>query len=318
MPALITHNVFGQMVCEKNFSSLFTTQDEKDAFSIGNQGPDPMFFRCRATPSQIKLAHQVASDLHSEKMSKTLNALRQALKKLPEEDYSVGLAYVLGYLSHYILDKTVHPYIYSTQYAIQEMDEELAESSGAVHGVIESDLDSILMLRFFGLQISQVQPKDYVPNSDRVKRVVGALMNYAIVHGLGIDFPATEVANSIDDMKWIYTTIEPLGSTMSHVVRVLEGTSSGKYSQIQSLCHRRADSADSTLLNLDHYKWEDPNTHQQRTESFIDLFENGIEAYGKAYKAYLEGEPCETITEHITFDGAHLTEEELRGVEVEF
>ncbi len=315
MPALITHNVFGQMLYEKNFTSLFKTQDERDAFYIGNQGPDPMFFRSRTTPAQIKFAHQVASDLHSEKMSKTLDSLRQALRKLPEEDFNVGRAYILGYLAHYILDKSVHPFIYSTQYSIMELDEDLAGSPGAVHGVIESDIDSILMLRFYGIQISQVKPSDYVPNSERVKRVVGALMNYTIVHGLGIDFPATEVAASIDDMKWIYTTIEPLGSPMSHVVRVVEGNTSGKYSQIQSLCHRRADSADSTLLNLQHHNWEDPHTHETRNESFLDLFDEGLENYNKSFQAYLDGESTEKITQHITFDGAHLTPEELRGME---
>ncbi len=315
MPALITHNVFGQMVYEKNFTSLFKTQDERDAFYIGNQGPDPMFFRCRTTPAQIKIAHQVASDLHSEKMSKTFDSLRLALKKLPEEDYNVGRAYVLGYLAHYMLDKSVHPFIYSTQYSLMKLDEDLAGSPGAVHGVIESDLDSILMLRFFDIQISQVKPADYVPNSERVKRVVGALLNFTIVHGLGIDFPATEVAASIDDMKWIYSTIEPLGSTMSHVIRVLEGTSSGKYSQIQSLCHRRADSADSSLLNLDHFEWEDPHTHEIRNESFLDLFDEGIEAYNNVFEAYLNGEATEKFTQHITFDGAHLTPEEIRGIE---
>ncbi len=315
MPALITHNVFGQMVYERNFASLFETQDERDAFYIGNQGPDPMFFRCRTTPAQIKLAHQIASDLHSEKMSKTLDALRTALKKLPAEDYKVGRAYVLGYLAHYVLDKSVHPYIYSTQYAIMDLDEDLAGSAGAVHGVIESDLDSVLMLRLYGIQISQVKPSDYVPSSERVKRVVGALLNYTIVHGLGIEFPATEVAASIDDMKWIYTTIEPLGSPMSHVVRLLEGTTSGKYSQIQSLCHRRADSVDSNLLNLNHYSWEDPYTHEARNESFLDLFDEGVEYYNSVFQAYLNGESTEQITQHITFDGAHLTSEELRGLE---
>ncbi len=316
MPALLTHNIFGQTVYEINFTSLFATQDERDAFYLGNQGPDPMFFRARAKPSQIKQAHEIANNLHAEKMSKTLDDLRHGLKKLPEEDFNIGRAYALGYLAHYILDKSVHPYVYSTQYSLMDLDDDLKTSEGAVHGVIESDLDSILMLRYRGIDITDIKIADYIPSSKRVKRVAGALMNYTIMHGLGIEFPATEVAASINDMKWIYSSIEPLGSPISHLIRVVEGTASGKYSQIQSICHRPADSPDSSLLNLNHYTWIDPYTHEKRNESFLDLFDEGVEFFNETYQAYLEGEPTEKITQHITFDGAHLTPEEIKGVEV--
>ena len=41
MPALITHDFFGQDVYDHIFRNVGGTRDEAEAFLLGNQGPDP-------------------------------------------------------------------------------------------------------------------------------------------------------------------------------------------------------------------------------------------------------------------------------------
>ena len=45
MPAILTHDLFGRGVLEDVTSLLgMRSLDERDAFLLGNQGPDPLFY----------------------------------------------------------------------------------------------------------------------------------------------------------------------------------------------------------------------------------------------------------------------------------
>ena len=47
MPALITHRLFGEESMNLLPAGIVSTEDERLAFLLGNQGPDPFFFRMR-------------------------------------------------------------------------------------------------------------------------------------------------------------------------------------------------------------------------------------------------------------------------------
>ena len=44
MPAIITHDFFGRDVYDALFQTIGGSRDEADAFLLGNQGPDPLFY----------------------------------------------------------------------------------------------------------------------------------------------------------------------------------------------------------------------------------------------------------------------------------
>ena len=44
MPAIITHDLFAKDIYGTAFESIGGTRDEAEAFLLGNQGPDPLFF----------------------------------------------------------------------------------------------------------------------------------------------------------------------------------------------------------------------------------------------------------------------------------
>ena len=63
MPALITHHLFGEESIDRLPAGIVTTPEERTAFLLANQGPDPFFFRVR-TPnlsSCMQLAHRMHS-----------------------------------------------------------------------------------------------------------------------------------------------------------------------------------------------------------------------------------------------------------------
>ena len=84
--------------------------------------------------------------MHRSRMSRQFSCLRDGVSHLLPRDANLGRAFALGLLSHYVLDRNAHPFVYEQQFGIVESDSELEDSSSQVHAVIESDLD-VLMLQ---------------------------------------------------------------------------------------------------------------------------------------------------------------------------
>ena len=56
MPALITHDFFGRDVYDRLYTFIGGSRDEADAFLLGNQGPDPLFYLV-LSPQSVSYTH---------------------------------------------------------------------------------------------------------------------------------------------------------------------------------------------------------------------------------------------------------------------
>ena len=70
MPALITHHLFGEEAARLLPKDLLACEEEMVAFLLGNQGPDPLFFRFRACPRVNAHMHQLALRMHGTPFSR--------------------------------------------------------------------------------------------------------------------------------------------------------------------------------------------------------------------------------------------------------
>ena len=80
MPALITHHLFGEESIARLPEGVITSDEERLAFILGNQGPDPFFFRVR-TP-RIKDCMHLAQVMHRSRMSRQFAVLRDGVAHL--------------------------------------------------------------------------------------------------------------------------------------------------------------------------------------------------------------------------------------------
>ena len=158
MPAIITHDFFGRDVYDCLFQTIGGSRDEADAFLLGNQGPDPLFYAVASL--RITQYHKLGNTMHSSKPAELLAAFKESLDVLDEEEQAVGRAYALGFLCHYALDSTMHPLVYCNEYALCDAGEPgLTRDDGSeVHGVIESEFDEMVLFAKRGDTIATFNP----------------------------------------------------------------------------------------------------------------------------------------------------------------
>ena len=222
MPALITHRLFGEESINRLPAGLVASGEERAAFLLANQGPDPFFFRFR-TPS-FRTCMELAQVMHRSRTSRQFAALREGTSRLMDEDARLGRAFSLGLLSHYVLDRNAHPFVYEQQWGVMEADESLAGQGSAVHAVIESDLDVLMLqLKRDHATVRDYPPADELATSDHVNKVAGALMSHVAMKVYGLDVAASEYGGAVADMRLAYRAIEPSGSFASRVHPMFAG-----------------------------------------------------------------------------------------------
>ncbi len=107
MPYNFTHALVGLIAREQVNPTVRALIDaHRGEFLVGTMGPDPYFGDSRPKPLFVPCREELAGKLHS------LDARRifSAMFALSSND-DVLTAYTLGFLCHFLLDTTAHPYI---------------------------------------------------------------------------------------------------------------------------------------------------------------------------------------------------------------
>lgn len=304
MPALITHRLFGEESLDRLPEGIVASDEERAAFLFANQGPDPFFFRFR-TP-HMGTCMELARVMHRSRMSRQLAALRDGVSHLPSADARVGRAWALGLLSHYVLDRNAHPFVYAQQWGIQDADTDLTGAGSQVHAVIESDLDVLMLqIKRDGATVADYPPTGELVTSARIDKVAGALMSFVANSVYGLSIGAHEYGGAVADMQLLYRVIEPAGSPRSEALARLEGLVKD-YSLLQALAHRVTAETPASAGNLACRAWTDPFTHEQRSESFPALFERALDDYQQAAARFIETDDMTAVTGHVNYSGRPL------------
>ena len=308
MPALITHHLFGEESIDRLPQGVITSDEERIAFILGNQGPDPFFFHM-LTP-RISDCMSLAQVMHRSRMSRQFSCLRDGVSHLQPRDANLGRAFALGLLSHYVLDRNAHPFVYEQQFGIVESDPELEASGSQVHAVLESDLDVLMLqLKRDGATVEDYPPAGEIVTTDRINRVAGVLMSYVAGRVYGIDVPAGEYAGAVSDMQMLYRTIEPAGSAKTRAIALLEGLVHD-YSLLDGLAHRVTTALPERTGNLGHLAWKNPFTDEVSTESFPEVFAHALLDYELTVARFIETGDMEAVTNHVNYSGRVLGADE--------
>lgn len=305
MPALITHHIFGEKTSATLPEGIIEDQEQLVAFLLGNQGPDPFFFRFRALPPVMDACHRLAKTMHSTRVAASFACLHDSVGRLPVADRDLGRAFALGMLSHYALDRATHPFVFAEQDdIIAACDGELDGCGSQVHAVIEGRLDSWLLWKERRGTVLSCHPALELSRTPRIDRVAGALFSQVAWQVYGISIANEEYGASVNDMQTVYRIIEPAGSAKGEVLALAEERLRGTFSQVEAMAHEVVQDDECPLANPDHLAWTNPFTGKESHASFLDLFDGAVEGFPALAEAFSRGgETLERAVDGVNYSG---------------
>lgn len=277
MPALLTHDFFAQDAFGSvlDFVELYTP-DERDAFLLGSQGPDPLFYLVMLPP--LEAFRQVGLRMHALGPSSLLVAMRTAADGLPAEDQPIARAYLAGFVCHYLLDRAVHPLVMFWVRGLCQagvLDLDISDES-AVHAEIERDLDEMVLYKKRTQTIRAYRPYTEVLRArDEVLNTIGRLYYVAAIAAVAEGEPTAvrvfplAVICYRKALRWMYS---PHGIKKTVVGMVERLAFHERYAVSQAMAYLPRAESTSVYDNRDRRPWRDPFTGEVCTASFWDLY----------------------------------------------
>lgn len=281
MPALFTHDFFGQDAFGSALESVsLYTPDERDAFLLGSQGPDPLFYLMLLPP--LEAFRQIGVRMHAEGPSSLLVAMRTAVDALDESELAVGQAYLAGFVCHYLLDRSVHPLVRHWERGICEAgvpDLEVDDAS-AVHAEIERDYDEMVLYTKRNQTFLAYKPwEETLRARDEVLNIIGKVYFRAAVAAVAAGEPTAvrvfplAVACYKRALKLMYS---PKGIKRKVVGAVECRVMGERYALSQAMSYRPREETTSVYDNREHRPWTNPFTGKRTQDSFWDLYNKAL------------------------------------------
>ncbi len=307
MPAVVTHDFFGRDIYDRLYALIGGSRDEADAFLLGNQGPDPLFYLV------IRLQYlgylRLGSTFHRKNPSEVLAAFKEALGVLDDKEQPIGRAYALGFLCHYALDSTAHPLVHYQINSICNAGEPGLSYNGKseVHAVVESDFDEVMLFTRRGITVNDYNPgKETLRASNTVLNIVSKLFSYVCLTVYKTAVPPRMFRAAVKNYRFTERVIySPRGiktAVMGNVERIVR-----PHSFIQAMTLRPVEATESMFDNHEHLVWENPFTGVETTAGFWDLYDEAIDHAIDAIYAFdlpsFDVDTARALTNNINFEG---------------
>ncbi|MDR3037042.1 MAG: zinc dependent phospholipase C family protein [Coriobacteriales bacterium] len=313
MPALLTHDYFGQDVLRHidAGAGFFVRPDDEAlvaelhrAFLLGCQGPDPLFFALR-TPCLAR-SKRFGSRMHKERAAESIEVFRRIAFDCDGSKGDVQLAYLLGFICHFVLDSTMHPLVYSFEYALCDAGVGgLDRRDGSiVHGQIEADLDAMMLRQRYRTSVRAYNyTLDMLKVSDETLTLLDAAYR-AVAHEVyAVRLAPRAFSRGVRDMR---LTIAALYSPRGVKRRCLGAVERlfRRHSLTQALSLRADVGVTCDFDNHEHAAWTHPFSGAVSCASFDELYQQALATALASLEAFMADESAASFTGGLNFEGA--------------
>ncbi len=266
MPACLTHFTFANEVLKR----LEEPALDPCAYAWGAQGPDFLFchrYFQAALQKGLGSLREYGSALHKTPPSRTLSAMRDFLAQHPDPSYRW---YMRGFLCHYALDSTAHPYINARA-------EELAaqrppENPSTMHGEIEAALDAIVLRWKTGALPSEVKLGDMFPKNEGVQRKIACLYRELLFQVYGGEAAQEDLYQATRDAHFVFACSTDRTGLKRLLFSALE---KGRPRYVTSHLVPLTEDPDMDYANLQQNPWTWQG--QESRQDFFQLYEQALD-----------------------------------------
>lgn len=298
MPAFSTHYIFAKEMME-NLKEFADFEINENAVLIGAQGPDIFFFH-RAFPWQKgKPLRKLGSSLHREKPGILLNKLYNYCHTT---NSSIAKSYAFGFILHYVLDRSCHPYVYYLQNKITEKKAEFNPHSA--HNIIELSLDSLMLSLHLDIEKPTLFETEHT-----IKITENELSEISDEIAFLADISYQDAKTAILDMKYMQRLLLDKNGKKKTAIATLEKITLPFTKNFLLSAYFRTDDLEKAkkYANIYNCKWKSPFCEKTSRKSFFDLFEKAKDDAEALLIKWQSGANGEEITNNLSF---------LTGVEV--
>ena len=295
MPAALSHYLHAVKVFESLQGRCGALSQEKDAFLWGAQGPDFMFAHRFFPWQKGESLAEYGVRLHRDSSVRTLEFMRDCTKNAA--DNPVLLSYVLGFLCHYALDSSAHPFV---NYGAGLLHEQIKPSSlETCHHTIEAALDVILLRYERGELPTAVGLKTTVPKNERVRTAMVGLYQALLEHLYSKLDCGRLLEQAIDDCRTAFGLMTDRTTLKRQLAEYIE--KKRKIPPVIS-CHVRpiSEGDEFDYANILHAQWQD-TANEVRTESFLELYEQAAVYAEALIHGFLDGDDIRSLTKDAPF-----------------
>lgn len=273
MPGLSTHYLFGvgalKHIKEKELYKMI--QNHPSVYALGQQGPDVLFYYPKLHGGNI------GSLMHKEHTADFFYSMLHYIENHSEStrEKEILIVYVAGFLGHYVLDRIVHPYVYS--YALKH-NGIIKQSSR--HFRLETEVDAYLLKT-----TKKIVPcffkgsKTLALSSDEQRAVIG-LLQYAAMSTYGIGLSKRKLNLTMFNMRVVHAFLRDKRGTKKRVLISLERCILGCPLISNLILERKEPKDKKDLLNLLRKKWYNPYEKDTfSTKSVPDLLRDARREY---------------------------------------
>lgn len=272
MPSTITHAYFSMDLYDRfDVKKRETLKPYKEQLKIFAQGPDVFFFYNLLSHKKGKHIRDLGLYMQQNETQTFFVNLINTIKKKKLERNPEIRAFLYGFISHYILDMTMHPFIlFRTGYFDKKTKESYKYRGG--HERMETYIDA-----YFIRVRANIRPKNFKTTNFCFKRTdISAALEDTIDDVLSETFNITaggsQYVSSIKQMKAFYkffrydrTGIKKMLYSFGKIFPLKEKTSSISY-------HIKLNQ-NEYYLNLDKDRWHHPlDVTEIYNYSFIELY----------------------------------------------
>ncbi len=289
MPGMKMHHVFGAKLLLDGAFDLDESfiSEYPHSFYMGLQGPDLFFYSASA---YIFYRQNIGSTMHNENVMALFEALLRTRNEIcnTEEGRKIADAYIAGFMGHYTLDTTCHPYVYCRTQHLRH--EGKAAYDFGMHVALETDMDNAYLTHYLGVDPFDYNMAENLTISESERKVIAGLLTKAIAKTFPkkrISYPQTY--RSLLQIKLsAKLLLDPYG-WKKKLVRGLEEIALG-YPVISTMVSSKGVTNYPDPCNEKHKTWYNPwdVSHTLRTESLFDLTITARETLLKRIRMYTD------------------------------
>jgi Zinc dependent phospholipase C len=246
-------------------------EDEHDAYKVGAQGPDFLFYSYSWLGRRSRTA--LAFLLHQHRMSHVFRCMLAHAAGLPPEQRSPAFAFICGYAAHLSLDAEAHPWImYWTGDITDGASASVRAAAFRRHGLLESSLDVVLR-RKHSADPRWLRRQDLLRMTPGQAAVVAAMFERVLADVYDIVFSRAEAMGAFRDMVFVYGSMTDRRSALSRGVNLL-GPLIDRHGTLRAQIY--PDEPLPAVVNLISARrlWYSPSTPDEpRHETFHDIID---------------------------------------------